>query len=258
MRVTQAAVRHEAARAALPVCTSQAGRRPVRPLRSAEAALPTEEVPGEKVKRGHRSRRQVPGLPAGALGSVDTNSAPYYRRRTEKRQGAAACPQREPDRHCGDPGPQPGSWQPCACFSPRAASRRPRCPRRIRRRSAVTTRPASRGGGAPGGREPVPPKRSVRVQATSQPAVAAPGHSPAESRARPAAPRPKAKPKLRIVEAQAVARDSAPMPRRPSSPAAEALERELLVPAGVALAVVALGGAVVLGASRRALAGARA
>jgi hypothetical protein len=60
------------------------------------------------------------------------------------------------------------------------------------------------------------------------------------------------------VEAQTVARDSAPMPRRPSPPAAEALERGLLVTAGVALAVVALGGAVVLGASRRALAGARA
>jgi hypothetical protein len=66
------------------------------------------------------------------------------------------------------------------------------------------------------------------------------------------------KPKRQIIAVQAVAHDSAPMPRGPFSPAAEALERGLLVPAGLALVVVALGGAVVLVASRRALAGARA
>jgi hypothetical protein len=48
------------------------------------------------------------------------------------------------------------------------------------------------------------------------------------------------------------------MPRGSFSPAAEAIERGLLVAAGVALVLVALGGSVVLVASRHALAGARA
>jgi hypothetical protein len=48
------------------------------------------------------------------------------------------------------------------------------------------------------------------------------------------------------------------MPRGSFAPAAEAIERGLLVAAGGALVVVALGGAVVLLAGRRALAGARA
>jgi hypothetical protein len=48
------------------------------------------------------------------------------------------------------------------------------------------------------------------------------------------------------------------MPRGALAPAVEAVERGLLVAAGVALVIVALGGAVVLVAGRRALAGARA
>lgn len=99
--------------------------------------------------------------------------------------------------------------------------------------------------------------RAPQVQAP-QPAVAAPLARRQQPPARQATPRPKAKPKRQVVVTQAVIRDSAPMPRRLSSPAVEALERGLLVTAGLALAVVALGGAVVLGASRRALAGARA
>jgi len=124
--------------------------------------------------------------------------------------------------------------------------------------SVVTPDPPPEAVKPPAALTSVAPDHSQRVQATSQPAVAAPPAPRQRSRVRPAAPRPKAKPKRQVVEAQAVARDSAPMPRRPSSPAAEALERGLLVPAGVALVVVALGGAVVLVASRRALAGARA
>jgi hypothetical protein len=54
-----------------------------------------------------------------------------------------------------------------------------------------------------------------------------------------------------------IPRDSAPMPRTPLSPAAELLEPGRLALAGVVLAIVALGGAVVLGAGHRALTGAR-
>jgi hypothetical protein len=68
----------------------------------------------------------------------------------------------------------------------------------------------------------------------------------------------KPKPKPPVVRRQPVIRDSAPMPRSSFSPAAEAIERGLLVVAGVALVLVALGGSVVLVASRRALAGAQA
>jgi hypothetical protein len=75
---------------------------------------------------------------------------------------------------------------------------------------------------------------------------------------RPAAARPTTKPKKQAVAAQAIPRDSAPMPRFPSSPAVRTIERSLLVPAGVALFVVAFGGAVVLVSSRRTLSGARA
>jgi hypothetical protein len=48
------------------------------------------------------------------------------------------------------------------------------------------------------------------------------------------------------------------MPRAAFLPRAEVLERSRLALAGLALALVALGGAIVLGASRRALAGASA
>jgi hypothetical protein len=60
------------------------------------------------------------------------------------------------------------------------------------------------------------------------------------------------------VQLQAAVRDSAPMPRGQYPPAAEVLERGRLALAGLALVVVALGGAVVLAASRRALTGAQA
>lgn len=48
------------------------------------------------------------------------------------------------------------------------------------------------------------------------------------------------------------------MPRGPATTAAELLEPRRLALAGIVLAIVALGGAVVLGAGHRALTGARA
>jgi hypothetical protein len=55
-----------------------------------------------------------------------------------------------------------------------------------------------------------------------------------------------------------IPRDSAPMPRTAATPAAELLEPGRLALAGVVLAFVALGGAIVLGAGHRAMTGARA
>jgi hypothetical protein len=60
------------------------------------------------------------------------------------------------------------------------------------------------------------------------------------------------------VKLRAAVRDSAPLPRGEYRPASEVLERGRLALAGLALVVVALGGAVVLAASRRALTGAQA
>jgi hypothetical protein len=123
---------------------------------------------------------------------------------------------------------------------------------------AVTPDPPPEAATPPAAVKSVLPDQSQRAQATSRPAVAPPPTRRQQSRVRPAVPRPKAKPKRQVVAAQAVIRDSAPMPRSLFSPAAEAIKRGLLVTAGVALVVVALGGGVVLVASRRALAGARA
>ena len=69
-------------------------------------------------------------------------------------------------------------------------------------------------------------------------------------------PEPAAKPA--VVLPVRVPRDSAPMPRGQATPATELLEPRWLALGGIALAVVALGGAVVLGAGHRALRGAHA
>jgi hypothetical protein len=99
-----------------------------------------------------------------------------------------------------------------------------------------------------------PPRAPVVSRAAPVVAAATPKAQP-PSRPRP---RPAAKPKPRRLAPALVPRDSAPMPRSPFTPAAELLEPGRLLLAGVALAIVALGGAVVLGAGHRALTGARA
>ncbi|HEY7793542.1 MAG TPA: hypothetical protein VIA10_06005 [Gaiellaceae bacterium] len=75
-------------------------------------------------------------------------------------------------------------------------------------------------------------------------------------------PKPKSarqpKPKVAAALPVAVPRDSAPMPRGGTLRAAELLDSGRLALAGAALAIVALGGAVVLGVGRRALLEARA
>jgi hypothetical protein len=70
---------------------------------------------------------------------------------------------------------------------------------------------------------------------------------------RPAAVRAKPKPAAKPAAPLPVPRDSAPMPRGGSLPAAEVFDPGRLALAGGALLIVALGGAVVLGAGRRAL-----
>jgi hypothetical protein len=125
--------------------------------------------------------------------------------------------------------------------------------------SAVAPDPPPEAVSPPAATKPIAPSRRPLVRATSQPAAVAPAAPARRSRARGVAPRPEPKPE--VVETEPVVRDSTPMPRAPRatfSPAAEALERGLLVAAGIALVVVALGGAVVLLAGRRAFAGARA
>lgn len=102
-----------------------------------------------------------------------------------------------------------------------------------------------------------------RVQPTSRPVLARQA-TPQRQRPRPVAPRPKATQKLKpkqkqqheVVKALPVARDPVLAPRVLYEPTADVLERGRLLLAGGALVVVALGGAVVLVASRRALAGA--
>jgi hypothetical protein len=85
-----------------------------------------------------------------------------------------------------------------------------------------------------------PPQRTV-PQATIPP------------QPRPAAVRARPKPAPQGSAPLPVPRDSAPMPRSGSLPAAELLDSGRLALAGGALLIVALGGAVVLGAGRRAL-----
>jgi hypothetical protein len=99
--------------------------------------------------------------------------------------------------------------------------------------------------------------RAGRAEPAARTSAVEPAASRQQARPTPQAIRPKTKPKRQVAQELPVPRDSAPMPRIPST-AAEVLERGRLALAGIALAVVALGGAVVLGASRRVLAGARA
>jgi hypothetical protein len=119
--------------------------------------------------------------------------------------------------------------------------------------SALTPDPAPEAVKRPSASAPQP-----RVRVLSPPA-AAPAHA-----ARPpvhvhaTAQRPKAKQQPQVAKLQGVVRDSAPMPRGPEPPAADVFERGRLALAGLALFVVALGGAVVLLTTRRALTGAEA
>jgi hypothetical protein len=105
-------------------------------------------------------------------------------------------------------------------------------------------------------RPSVSPQPHVRV--LSPPAAAAAHAARPPVHVHAAAQRPQAKQQPQVAKLQDVVRDSAPMPRGPDPPAAEVFERGRLALAGLALVVVALGGAVVLLTSRRALTGAEA
>jgi hypothetical protein len=106
------------------------------------------------------------------------------------------------------------------------------------------------------------PPPAVAIVRPAAPAVTAspPAPSPQPHRR----PRPQAAAKAKPVSTPRAAgtvripRDSAPMPRTAATPAAELLEPGRLALAGVVLAFVALGGAIVLGAGHRAMTGARA
>lgn len=172
----------------------------------------------------------------------------------------AAAPAPDPAPAAATPDPYPGTAPPAR--APRTArapslsegATAPTQPSAVSRPRLATARPAAR----PVTTHPITTHPVTTHPATTQSATTRPAtrRRPARRRTEESAvasPRARLSPKPPTPRREAIARDSTPLPPGFTPVAAEELDRGRLALAGGALALVALGGAVVFGAARRTL-----